>query len=278
MKFEVRTNVKGNKQLKFIGLKGASSKPDDTQLAKINQFTRRPFTADELYIGQLRLANNCIDRDNERFSEEVLQRFAATAIRKTMLFDHNRRLQESAIGKFFDVAVEKMALQQAAAETGEEMMLPDGVTEVWFLSPWFYIPIKGIAEEILVKIDAGIYDFASIGFRAESLVPIMDKEGDIRFWEYRGSGKRTEMREGSLVYLGAQYGMVVKSDDDDEEKSATELNRPGYNNAMVLIKKGAVDKDSTWSFSSADGNSLLGDPPDWKAYAKNVSWYGSRCG
>jgi hypothetical protein len=203
-------NVAIVKELKVVGFKVVPSVPTPEQVAKINRFTRKEFKAEELYVGQLRLSNNGIDRDNERFSEEVLQRFTATSIRRTMLLDHDRSV-ESAIGKFFDVELEKMPLQQAIAEIGEELVLPDGITEVLFHSPWFYIPREGIDPQDLVKIDAGIYDFASIGFRAESLVPVMDKEGDIRFWEYRGSGRNTEMTEGSLVYLGAQYGMAVKS-------------------------------------------------------------------
>ena len=207
--------ISGTREFKFAGLKTSPSKPTDEQLALINQFTRRAFTADELYVGQLRLANNAIDRDVERFSEEVLQRFAATAIRKTMLFDHNRESQDAAVGKFFDVQVEKLPLQQAAAETGEDFKLPDGVTEVWFLSPWFYIPRNGVDEKVIVKIDASIYDFASIGFRAESLVPVMDRDGKVLFWEYRGTGAVTEMTEGSLVYLGAQHGASVKIPGDN---------------------------------------------------------------
>jgi hypothetical protein len=214
MTIEAKKNIKGAKTLKFAGLKTTPSRPTDEQLARINQFTRRPFTADEIYVGQLRLANNAIDRDNERFSEEVLARFAATAIRKTMLFDHSRDSQDSAVGKFFDVTIEKTALQQANADTGEDLTLPANVTEVQFLCPWFYIPVNGVDDQVIVKIDAGIYDFASIGFRCESCVPVLDpKDGKILFWEYRGTGKNTEMTEGSLVYLGAQHGMAVKSTD-----------------------------------------------------------------
>lgn len=208
-------NVGGSKQVKFAGFKVSPSRPTDEQLAKINSFTRRPFTAEELYIGQLRLANNCIDRDKERFSEETLTRFAATALRRTMLFDHNKQSQESAVGKFFDVEVEKVPLQQARMETGEDLQLPAGGTEVWFLSPWFYIPRAGIDEKVIVKIDAAVYDWGSIGFRAKDLVPVMDKDGAILFWEYRGAGPETEMTEGSLVYLGAQYGMSVKTNKSD---------------------------------------------------------------
>jgi hypothetical protein len=265
-------NVRGTKAIVFNGLKVTPSKPTDSQLEKINRFTRRPFTVDEIYVGQLRLANNCVDRDTERFSEEVLQRFAATAIRRTMLFDHNRQAQVSAIGKFFDVEVEKMPLQQALQETGEDLQLPDGITDVWFLSPWFYIPVKGVSEETIVKIDAGIYDFASIGFRAESLVPVMDKEGDIQFWEYRGNGRRTEMTEGSLVYLGAQYGMAVKSyGEDDDGKGAVSFSAtttaPENRTWDAAAAKKRIAK---WASSDGSGDK---DKIDWAKYRKAFAWY-----
>lgn len=205
-------NVTGSKQIKFAGLKTSASTPTADELRLINQFTRKEYKAEDFYVGRLRLANNAIDRDNERFSEEVLQRFAATAIRKTMLFDHGRNVQSSGVGKFFDVTIEKLPLQQANAETGENFQLPPGVTEVRFLTCSFYIPVKFVDESVIIGIDAGIYDFASIGFRAESLIPVRnDKDDAILFWEYRGSGPRTEMTEGSLVYLGAQHGMSVKT-------------------------------------------------------------------
>ena len=213
------------KSIKFNGLKVSPSKPTDDQLAKINRFTRRSFTAEELYIGQLRLAHNAVDRDNERFSEEVLQRFGATTVRKTMLFDHAKYdSRENAVGKFFDVEIEKMSLDHAVQEFGEELRLPKGVSEVMILSPWFYIPLEGVDKGTIVKIDAGIYDFASVGFRAENLVPVFDQEGDVQYCEYRGSGRNTEVTEGSLVYLGAQQGMSTKGLDDAPPKPEDKSN------------------------------------------------------
>lgn len=200
------------KFIKFLGLKGSPSSPDESQLAKINKFTRRKFTAEEMYIGQLRLAHNAIDRDNERFSDEVLARFEQTIVRKTMLFDHAKYdAKNSAVGKFFDVQIETIPLGQAVEILGEDLVLPVGVNDVKILSPWFYIPIKGVSEDTIVKIDAGIYDFASIGFRAESLIPVSDANGQILYSEYRGAGRTTEATEGSLVYLGAQGGMSIKT-------------------------------------------------------------------
>jgi len=217
----------GDKEL-FYGLKVSPTSPDTAQLAKINTFTKRPFTAAELYIGQMRLANNCIDRDNERFSEFTLKGFVDTAVRKSMMLDHSRSVK-SAIGKFFDCELEKMPLAQAIAETGAELKLPDGMNEVQFMSPWFYIPKKGIEETDLVKLEAGIFDFASIGFKTKWPVPVNDGVGNILFYEYQGQG---ETREGSLVYLGAQFGASVKSaDNEPEHKESTR----GEESMKILI-------------------------------------------
>lgn len=49
---------------------------------------------------------------------------------------------------------------------------------------------------------------------------------------------------------------------------AVNLNSKGRSHADSLIDSGNVDKTSAWSFSAEDGNSILGDPPDWEAYAK----------
>lgn len=134
-----------------------------------------------------------------------------------MLFDHGKfESRKNAIGKFFDVEIERMTVQEAKKNLGEDLFLPLGVSEVQVLSPWFYIPRNGIDEQTITKIDAGIYDYASIGFRAEALVPITGHEGEILYREYRGVGRATEAAEGSLVYLGAQPGMGVKSNKTGE--------------------------------------------------------------
>ena len=233
--------IEKSKAFLFSGCKVSPTVPNEAQLAVINKFTRRPFTADELYIGQIRLANNAIDRDNERFSEGMLQEFMKTAVRKTFLMDHAKYdSSDNAIGKFFDVEIEKMDLATAKAETGEDFILPAGVTEVLFMSPWFYIPKAGIDEKQLIKIDAGVFDFASIGFRAEALVPVTDDMGATLFYEYRGKGETTE---GSLVYLGAQHGAGMKSAVDNNttktEKQIAETEKPegGLNTMNEFLKK-----------------------------------------
>lgn len=194
-----------------FGIKSAPSAPTDQQLAEINRYTKRPHTADELYVGEMRLANNCIDRDNERFSEFTLQGFSATAPRKSLLLDHDRSVR-SAVGKIFNSTIEKMPLAQAITETGADLKLPAGMDEVQFLSCSFFIPKAAVTTQDLSKLEAGIYDWVSIGFKTKWAIPVNDSVGNTLYYEYQGPG---ETREGSLVYLGAQHGASVKSADSD---------------------------------------------------------------
>ena len=49
------------------------------------------------------------------------------------------------------------------------------------------------------------------------------------------------------------------------------LNKTGYSHAKAYIKKGSIDKDSSWSFSAADGNKLLG--PKGNNWAEYKKWF-----
>lgn len=47
---------------------------------------------------------------------------------------------------------------------------------------------------------------------------------------------------------------------------ANRLNSSGAAHARSLVASGKVNSSASWSFSAADGNKLLGDPPDWTRY------------
>jgi len=57
-------------------------------LAKINRFTRREFTEDELYVFSVILCDNDIDRDGERFSDSALDKLCELFVGKTGISDH----------------------------------------------------------------------------------------------------------------------------------------------------------------------------------------------
>ncbi|MBQ8515126.1 MAG: hypothetical protein IJ496_06995 [Ruminococcus sp.] len=58
-------------------------------LTQLNTFTRRELTADEVYVFKVRLCDNEIDRDGERFSMEALGELRDLFVGKTGVFDHN---------------------------------------------------------------------------------------------------------------------------------------------------------------------------------------------
>ena len=74
-------------------------------LEKLNRFTRREHTADEVYLFDVTLCDNDIDRDLERFSDEALSEMAELFVGKTGIFDHDLR-SGSQTARIFDTKVE----------------------------------------------------------------------------------------------------------------------------------------------------------------------------
>lgn len=58
-------------------------------LEKLNRFTRREMNEDEVYIFDVILCDNDIDRDGERFSLNALKSLEKLFVGKTGIFDHN---------------------------------------------------------------------------------------------------------------------------------------------------------------------------------------------
>ena len=73
----------------------------------INQYTRRPFTEQEVYTFSVVLCDNEIDRDFERFSVEALHTLSRLFLGKTGIFDHNMKTGNQA-ARIYDTAMETM--------------------------------------------------------------------------------------------------------------------------------------------------------------------------
>ena len=58
------------------------------ELAEINRFTRTPLTAEEVYCFAVRLCDNEVDRDFERFDTETLSALGDLFVGKSGIFDH----------------------------------------------------------------------------------------------------------------------------------------------------------------------------------------------
>ena len=69
-------------------------------LKRLNEFTRREMSEDEVYIFDVILCDNDIDRDGERFSQNALESLKKLFVGKTGIFDHNRKAEDRRQGFF----------------------------------------------------------------------------------------------------------------------------------------------------------------------------------
>lgn len=80
---------------------------EKSDIEKINQFTRSEFDADSLYIFNIVLCDNDIDRDFEKFSPSTLEQLKNMFIGKTGIFDHSMKAGDQK-ARIFDTWVERV--------------------------------------------------------------------------------------------------------------------------------------------------------------------------
>lgn len=85
-----------------------SAELNEQALAEINRYTRREFSAEELYTFSVVLCDNEIDRDYECFTEEALQKLCALFLGRTGIFNHNPQA-ENQTARIFHCEVEHVA-------------------------------------------------------------------------------------------------------------------------------------------------------------------------
>ena len=87
-----------------IILKSVATNED---LAKIQQFSRRELLSEEIYVFNVDLCNNDVDRDYEKFSVETLGQMAELFVGKTGIFDHSMKSADQT-ARIFDAFVERV--------------------------------------------------------------------------------------------------------------------------------------------------------------------------
>jgi hypothetical protein len=117
--------------------------PTAVQLGAINTLAKSELTAEQVYVFSLRLCDDQVDRDFERFDTAALPALAKLFVGKTGITDH-KWSSENQVARIF------------AAET----VLEDGVS---FIKSWAYIRRGGSNEEIIADIEAGIKKEVSVG-------------------------------------------------------------------------------------------------------------------
>ena len=83
-----------------------AGKPDEAELALIHQYTRRELEADEVYTFSVKLCDNEVDRDGERFSTQCLRGLQKLFVGKTGIFDHSGK-SEDQVMRIYDTYMEE---------------------------------------------------------------------------------------------------------------------------------------------------------------------------
>ena len=121
----------------------SSGEPTAVQLAAINAQAKGDLTAEQVYVFSLRLCDDQVDRDFERFDTAALPGLAKLFIGKTGIVDH-RWSSDNQVARIFQTQV----------------VQEDGVS---YIKAWAYIRRGGSADEIIADIEAGIKKEVSVG-------------------------------------------------------------------------------------------------------------------
>ena len=120
-----------------------SGAPSEQQLEKINRLTKTRVRAEEVYVFAVRLCDDQVDRDNERFSPGCIRELAALFIGKTGVMDHTWSAEKQ-VARIFDT----------------EVICEGGVTA---LKGWAYMLRGEQTDELIRQIEGGIKKEVSIG-------------------------------------------------------------------------------------------------------------------
>ena len=117
--------------------------PTAAQMEAINAQAKAKLTEDQVYVFSLRLCDDQVDRDFERFDTAALPQLAKLFIGKTGIVDHKWST---------DAQVARVFQTQVVQE--------DGVS---YIKAWAYIRRGGDADEVIADIEAGIKKEVSVG-------------------------------------------------------------------------------------------------------------------
>ena len=121
----------------------SGGEPTAVQLEAINALAKSRLNGKQVYVFSVRLCDDQVDRDGERFDTAALGALAKLFIGKTGILDHKWSA---------DVQVARIFETQVVQEAG-----------VSYIKAWAYIRRGGKNEEIIADIEAGIKKEVSVG-------------------------------------------------------------------------------------------------------------------
>ena len=117
--------------------------PTAAQLESINAQAKAKLTEEQVYVFSVRLCDDQVDRDGERFDTGALPALAKLFIGKTGIVDH-KWSSDGQVARIFETQV----------------VCEDGVS---YIKAWAYIRRSSHTEEIIGDIEAGIKKEVSVG-------------------------------------------------------------------------------------------------------------------
>lgn len=201
---------------------GEHSAVSQEDLKLINSLARRELAAEEVYTFGVRLCDNEIDRDGERFPEETLRQLAGLFVGKAGLFDH----QWSARGQTARIFRTELVR--------EDDVLTRAGDPYCYLKAWAYMPRTDGNRELIEQIEGGILKEVSVGCAVERCVCSVcggpaGQCGHEKGGEYGGKlcwgdlVNATDAFEWSFVAVPAQKNAgVMKNLKLDEQKKLQE--------------------------------------------------------
>ena len=117
--------------------------PTGVQLEAINAQAKAKMSEEQVYVFSLRLCDDQVDRDFERFDTAVLPALAKLFIGKTGILDH-KWSSENQVARIF----------------AAEVVMEESVS---YIKAWAYIRRGGANDEIIADIEAGIKKEVSVG-------------------------------------------------------------------------------------------------------------------
>ena len=162
------------------------------ELSRINEFAKCELSAGEIYTFAVKLCDNEIDRDCERFTRETLAQLAELFVGKCGIFDHEWSAKEQTARIY----------RTELVETKERTKAGDGYC---YLKGYAYMLRTEKNAELIAEIEGGIKKEVSVGCSVkESACSICGKEiglcGHEKGKVYDGKLCYAELKDASDAY------------------------------------------------------------------------------
>nr|WP_326126349.1 hypothetical protein [uncultured Oscillibacter sp.] len=198
----------------------AAGLPGQEELEAINRFAKTPLAAEQVYTFTLRLCDNEVDRDFERFDAAALERLGALFLGKSGIFDHQWSAQGQTARIYRTEVVREPSMTTAAGD------------EYRWLKGWAYLLRTEKNAELIAEIEGGIKKEVSVGCGVRhSVCSICGAEGGcqhVKGQVYDGKLCFTELREPADAY---EWSFVAVP----AQRSAGVLKRFGQENGQLAL-------------------------------------------